>query len=119
MKRICLLLVGFCAVAVSAAEKPALQQAIDRAPEGAVIEIGAGVYAGNLTINKPLTLKAVEKGAVIRGDGKDSVITVKSSFVTITGLTIEKSGLPFAEQSGAECNPDFRSDRIQFTPLFQ
>ena len=56
MKRICLLLVGFCAVAVSAAEKPALQQAIDRAPEGAVIEIGAGVYAGNLTINKPLTL---------------------------------------------------------------
>lgn len=92
MKRICLLLVGFCAVAVSAAEKPALQQAIDRAPEGAVIEIGAGVYAGNLTINKPLTLKAVEKGAVIRGDGKDSVITVKSSFVTITGLTIEKSG---------------------------
>ena len=76
----------------SSVQSSVLQKAIDSAPEGATVELGAGLYEGNLIINKPLTLRASEPGAVIRGDGKGSVITVTSPFVTIEGLTIERSG---------------------------
>lgn len=69
-----------------------LQQAIDQAPAGSVIELSRGLYAGNLTIKKPLTLRGVEDGVVIRGDGKQSVISVTSSNVTIERLIIEGSG---------------------------
>lgn len=69
-----------------------LQKAIDEAPAGSVIELGQGLYEGNLVINKPLTVKATEDNVIIRGTGTGSVITVTSSFVAIKGLTIEVSG---------------------------
>lgn len=79
-------------LALPSAEASELQQAVDKAPPGAVIELGTGLYEGNITISKPLTIRGTEPYATVRGNGKGSVITVTSPFVTIENLTIEKSG---------------------------
>lgn len=70
----------------------ALQEAIDNAPKGAVIELGPGEYQGNIVINKPLTIDGKDQRARIVGDGTASVITIRSSNVVLKNLTIEGSG---------------------------
>lgn len=69
-----------------------IQDVIDAAKEGSIIKLKAGVYSGNIVISKPLTLIGVEEGVVIDGMGVGSVITIKSSYVTIKNLTIQNSG---------------------------
>ncbi len=69
-----------------------LQDAIDNAPEGSIIKLPAGVYKGNININKPLTIIGKEKGVVIDGEGSGTVITIKGSFVTLKNLKIIGSG---------------------------
>ena len=65
-----------------------LQDAIDKAPQGAIIKLPAGVYKGNIVIDKPLTIEGKEEGVVIDGGGEGTVITIKSSFVTIKNVKI-------------------------------
>jgi nitrous oxidase accessory protein len=69
-----------------------LQDAIDNAPKGSILKLSAGVYKGNITINKPLTIIGKEKGVVINGQGKGTVIKITSSYVTIKNLKIINSG---------------------------
>ena len=69
-----------------------LQEAIDNAPEGSILKLPAGVYKGNLIINKPITIIGKENGAIIDGEGNGTVIIVKSSFVTLKNLKIVGSG---------------------------
>ncbi|WP_333580056.1 nitrous oxide reductase family maturation protein NosD [Duodenibacillus massiliensis] len=82
----------FVLASIGVSRASPLQQAIDKAPSGAVIALGPGFYEGNIAISKPLTLRASGKGVVIHGDGTGSVITVTASYVTVDGLTIENSG---------------------------
>jgi nitrous oxidase accessory protein len=69
-----------------------LQDAIDSAKSGSRLELPAGVYTGNIIIDKPLIIDGVDKKAIIKGDGNGTVITIKSDFVTIKNLTITHSG---------------------------
>ncbi len=69
-----------------------LQKAIDDAKAGSKLELPAGVYEGNIVIDKPLILDGKNQKAIIKGDGKGTVITIKSPFVTIKNLTIIHSG---------------------------
>jgi nitrous oxidase accessory protein len=70
----------------------ALQDAIDNAPEGAILKLPAGVYKGSITISKPLTIIGKEDGVVIDGEGVGTVIAIKSSYVTLKNLRITNSG---------------------------
>ena len=70
----------------------ALQEAIDSAPEGSILKLPAGIYKGNIIINKPLTIVGKEDGVIIDGMGKGTVVTIKSSFVTLKNLKITNSG---------------------------
>ncbi len=70
----------------------ALQDAIDHAPAGATIKLSKGIYRGNLTINKPLTLLGITLGVVIEGEKRGSVITITASHVRLENLTITNSG---------------------------
>ncbi len=70
----------------------ALQEAIDSAPEGSILKLPAGIYKGNIIINKPLTIIGKEDGVIIDGMGKGTVVTIKSSFVTLKNLKITNSG---------------------------
>ncbi|MDR2790322.1 MAG: nitrous oxide reductase family maturation protein NosD [Campylobacteraceae bacterium] len=70
-----------------------LQQAIDSAHSGSKIELGKGVYKGNIIINKPLIIEGAEdKSAHIAGDNNGSVITITSSNVVLKNLRISGSG---------------------------
>ena len=69
-----------------------LQDAIDRAPVGSTIKLPAGVYKGNITINKPLSIIGQGEGVIIDGGGVGTVITAKGSFITLKNLTIINSG---------------------------
>ena len=69
-----------------------LQDAIDNAPEGSILKLPAGIYKGNININKPITIMGKEDGVVIDGEQSGTVITIKSSYVTLKNLKIVGSG---------------------------
>ena len=69
-----------------------LQKAIDNAEAGSLLELPAGVYRGNIVINKPLIIDGKNQKAIIEGDGKGTVIRINSSYVTIKNLSIRHSG---------------------------
>jgi len=48
----------------------ALQDAINSAEPGSKLELPAGVYKGNIVIDKPLIIDGINKKAIIEGDGK-------------------------------------------------
>ena len=69
-----------------------LQEAIDKAKPGSLLELPSGVYHGNIIINKPLIIDGKNQNTVIEGDGNGTVITISSSDVTVKNLTIRHSG---------------------------
>lgn len=69
-----------------------IQDVIDNAKEGSIIKLNAGVYEGNIVITKPISIIGVEEGVILDGLDAGSVITVKSSYVTLKNLTITNSG---------------------------
>jgi nitrous oxidase accessory protein len=77
---------------LSFANANALQEAIDKAPEGSILKLPAGIYRGSIVIKKPLTIVGKEAGVVIDGEGNGTVVTVESSYVTLKNLRITNSG---------------------------
>jgi len=76
----------------SATEAPApLQQRINAAQKGAVLELSPGVHAGPIKIDKSITLQG-ESGAIIDGGGQGDVIAITAPDVTVQGLTIRNTG---------------------------
>lgn len=70
-------------------DQPTIQAAIDAAINGDVIEVEAGTYVGNFTINKEITLQSIDGAAltIIEGVG-GTAITVLAENVVIDGFTI-------------------------------
>lgn len=81
-----------CFAFVLSADANLLQEAIDSAPIGATIKLSAGIYKGNIVINKPITILGKEEGVIIEGSSSQNVITIKSSSVKLENLKIIKSG---------------------------
>jgi len=69
-----------------------LQDAIDHAAKGSKLELPEGIYKGNITVNKPLIIKGNSHKTILEGDGKGTVVTITSPFVTLENLTIRHSG---------------------------
>ncbi|UCN00106.1 nitrous oxide reductase family maturation protein NosD [Sulfurimonas sp. SWIR-19] len=69
-----------------------LQEAIDKAPAGSILKLPKGIYKGSVVINKPLSIIGQEEGVIIDGENNGTVITSKSSYVTLRNLTIVNSG---------------------------
>jgi parallel beta-helix repeat protein len=68
-----------------------LQELIDAAPEGGVLNIPSGRYAGPVHLKKPLTL--VGQGeVVVDGGDKGTVFVVETNGATLRHLTITGSG---------------------------
>lgn len=88
------------ATACGAAGTPALQSLIDAAQPNQVVRVPAGVYTGNILLNKPLTLEGIGK-PVIHGAGVGSVITILAPGCAVRGFVIEHSGgMLVGEDSG-------------------
>lgn len=69
-----------------------LQKQIDDAPVNGIIKLENKVYTGNIVIKKPLTIKGT-RNTIIRGDGKDNVITILASNVKLENLQVKHSSL--------------------------
>lgn len=69
-----------------------LQEAINKAKPGDIINLSKGVYKGNILINKELRIIGKSDNVIIEGLNKDSVITITSSNVSLENLIITKSG---------------------------
>ena len=82
------------------ADSATLQERIDAAAPGDTIRIEAGVHAGPIVINKPLTIVG-ERGAEIRGNGSGNVVTIAADDVTLSGLRITGSGLQLSDDDAA------------------
>lgn len=73
-----------------------IQQAINSAPEGAIIEVAAGTFVETLTISKPLTLqgagpdKTILDGSVGVSRQRPTIRVQDTEKVMITGFTIQK-----------------------------
>jgi nitrous oxidase accessory protein len=71
-----------------AGETSPLQARVDAAPPGSTVEVGPGTYAGDLFVDKPVTL--VGKGRpLLLGSGSGSVVRVRAENVTIEGFDID------------------------------
>ena len=84
------------AAMVDVGASQSLQAAIDAAAPGDTLRLSAGEHRGPVVIRKPLRLEGAE-GAILRGDGEASVITVDAPDVAIRGLTITASGIKLEE----------------------
>lgn len=89
--RFCFLAFALAVSPAKAETLPSLQGLIDAAKAGDVIAPAAGVYAGHLVIDKPLTLDGRGKVTLDAG-GEGSVITLKTDGATLKGLTLKNSG---------------------------
>ncbi len=92
MKRLLMASIAFLIASTSLAAGSSIQAMIDKAKPGATIKIKKGLHKGPIVIKKPLTLICA-KGAVIDGEGKDDVVTIKNTKnVTLQGCTLKNSG---------------------------
>jgi nitrous oxidase accessory protein len=76
----------------------AIQPALDRAAAGDVVQIERGFYAGNLRIDKPLTLRGLQRPTVSGGLQGDT-IRVAAPDVSIEGLIVRDSGDSLLKQN--------------------
>ncbi|MBT2583263.1 right-handed parallel beta-helix repeat-containing protein [Planococcus sp. ISL-109] len=90
MKRLLLLMLFLSWPLGAVQAEESLQQKIDALPEGAVIELEAGVYNEAITIKKPLTINGAD-GAVFRVEGEKPAISIENTEnVAIRNVQIEQ-----------------------------
>ncbi|OGB31979.1 MAG: copper ABC transporter substrate-binding protein [Burkholderiales bacterium RIFCSPLOWO2_12_FULL_61_40] len=75
-----------------------LQQAINTAHAGDVLEIERGLYTGNFLVNKPLTLRGIQRPTLSGGFHGDTVRVV-SPDVVLEGLIVRDSGDSLNDQN--------------------
>ncbi len=76
---------------VRSAPQKNLQSIIDATPDGEVLYLEPGVYAGPVTITRPIEIDG-GGGAVIDAGGRGSVITLQANGATLRGLRLINSG---------------------------
>ena len=75
-----------------------LAAAVQAAAAGDVIEVMRGMYRTNLLIDKPLTLRGIDRPTINGGDQGDT-IRVTAPDVTIDGLIVSNSGGSLLDQN--------------------
>ena len=69
---------------------PDLQGVLDAAAPGAIIELGQGVFAGPIRIEKPLILRG--RGGVIDGGHEGTPLVIAAPGVRVEGIAVRNSG---------------------------
>lgn len=77
-----------------------LQAMIDAAQPGDALRVPAGVYAGPIQIDKPLTLEG-QLWPVIQGNGQGNVVTITAPHVTLRGFVVRGSGASLDREDSA------------------
>lgn len=75
-----------------------IQAAIDNAAAGDIVEVARGRYRENLRIDKPLTLRGIDRPTISGGMTGDT-IRVTAADVTLEGLIVSDSGDSLRDQN--------------------
>lgn len=68
-----------------------IQDRINQARAGDTVTVAGGIYNGNILLNKRLALIG-SQGAILRGDGRSSIVTITADSCVVRGFIIEHSG---------------------------
>ncbi|QPF73997.1 nitrous oxide reductase family maturation protein NosD [Roseateles sp. DAIF2] len=95
-----LLLLGNAALAATWRVKPgeSLAHAVAAASAGDVLEIERGFYVGNLVVDKPLTLRGIDR-PTLAGGLRGDTLRITATDVTVEGLIVRDSGDSLKEQN--------------------
>lgn len=97
-----------------------LQELIDDASPGDTVTVPAGIALGDVILTKRLVLKG-EKGAILRGSGRGTCITVLADSCVITELVVERTGRDLTREDAAillKSDHNLLSDLIVRDALF-
>lgn len=84
-----------------------LQEMVDATPKGGTLTPPAGIYAGPLTLEKPITIDG-QNGVTIDAGGKGSVVYIDTDGVTLQNLHLTNSGYSHNDvDSGVLVKGDF------------
>jgi len=92
-----------------------IQAAINAAGSGNTIEVAAGTYLENVTVNKTLTLTGAGRDLVtIQGSNlaQDGVFNVTADDVTVEGFTIKGAGYKTVRVSGVNNRLTFKNNKV-------
>lgn len=71
-----------------------IQQGINESYEGYTVYVKKGMYKENIVVNKTLDILGEEKtSTIIDGNNEDKVVTILAENVTVSGFTIQHSGV--------------------------
>jgi len=76
---------------VAAPLAASLQERINAAPAGSIVEVQAGTYRGDLVIDRPLRLIGRGRPLLI-GSGRGTVVQIRAAGVTVEGFDIDGQG---------------------------
>ena len=101
------------AATLGVAPGQSIQAAIDQAQPGDVIEVQRARYRENLRIDKPLTLRGVDRPTV-DGSGQGDTIRVTAPDVVIEGMIVANSGDSLRQQNaGIYIQPGAHRARVE------
>lgn len=99
-----------CCAVLTVHSGESIDAAVQRAAPGDTIQIERGEYLAHLVIDKPLTLRGINR-PTLSGQNTGDVIRVRASDVTIDGLIVRDSGADLdAQNAGVYVMPGF--DRV-------
>ncbi|MDO8890257.1 MAG: nitrous oxide reductase family maturation protein NosD [Sulfurimicrobium sp.] len=71
--------------------QPSLQSLVDATPLGGTLRLSPGIYAGPVTISRPIVLEGGGK-AIIDGGGKRSILWINTGNAVVRGLVLRNTG---------------------------
>ncbi|MDP2962806.1 MAG: nitrous oxide reductase family maturation protein NosD [Sulfurimicrobium sp.] len=71
--------------------QPSLQSLVDATPLGGTLRLSSGIYAGPVTISRPIVLEGGGK-AIIDGGGKRSILWINTGNAVVRGLVLRNTG---------------------------
>jgi nitrous oxidase accessory protein len=86
-----LLLLIFLVRPFSVLGQPSLQSLVDATPLGGTLRLSPGIYAGPVTISRPIVLEGGGK-AIIDGGGKRSILWINTGNAVVRGLVLRNTG---------------------------
>lgn len=81
--------------------QPSIKAALQYARPGDTVMVARGLYKeGNITIDKPICLMGVGM-PVLDGEKKYEILSIRSSYVTVKGFRVQRSGYATLDDPGA------------------